>query len=130
MGISQGIRAHLVNAPDSAVRALDLPEIEIETRLGGHFGYIHLFALSQQELDGSLPKLQGHLREGGALWVSWPKGRKLGSDLNLREVIRIGYSHGLLESTTLAVDATWSAMKFARPIRGKVYNNSHGQLPD
>jgi hypothetical protein len=47
----------------------------------------------------------------------------------LPEVIGIGYRHGLVESKTLSVDATWSAIKFTHPIKGKVYKNSYGQLP-
>src|ERR687894_285859 len=39
------------------------------------------------------------------------------------------YIHGFVESKTLSVDATWSAMKFTYPKKGKVYNNSYGRLP-
>ena len=63
------------------------------------------------------------------LWVSWPKGKQLGTDLALPHVIRIGYSHGLVESSCLSVDATWSALKFTHPKKGKTYNNSYGKLP-
>jgi hypothetical protein len=63
------------------------------------------------------------------LWVSWPKNKKLGTDLALPKVIEIGYNHGFVESKTLSVDATWSAMKFTYPKKGKVYNNSYGRLP-
>lgn len=44
-------------------------------------------------------------------------------------VIRIGYNHGLVESTCLSVDATWSALKFRLPKKGITYNNSHSKLP-
>ena len=50
------------------------------------------------------------------------------SDLNLKKVIAIGYSHDLVESKTISVDATWSAMKFTFPKAGKRYRNSYGQL--
>ncbi|HIX00988.1 MAG TPA: hypothetical protein H9871_12695 [Candidatus Nesterenkonia stercoripullorum] len=43
---------------------------------------------------------------------------------------RIGYRHGLVESKTLAVDATWSAIKFTHPRPGQHYNNSFGTLPE
>lgn len=130
MGITPASRALFVNAPESALKAIVLPSLDVVATLDGDFGYIHLFAVTQAEMDDMLPKLKAHL--GGAtgmLWVSWPKGRGLGSDLTLPHVIRIGYSHGLVESTTLSVDDTWSAMKFTHPKRGKVYNNSYGQLP-
>jgi len=63
------------------------------------------------------------------LWVSWPKARKLGTDLSLPTVIKLGYSNGLVESTCLSVDDTWSALKFTHPKKGKNYHNSHGALP-
>ncbi len=97
--------------------------------LDGSFGYIHLFAMTQAEMEDMFPKLKARLRANGMLWVSWPKGRRLGTGLTLPHVIRIGYSHGLVESTTLSVDDTWSAIKFTHPKSGNVYKNSFGQLP-
>lgn len=79
-------------------------------------------------MDEVFPRLKSHLKPTRMLWVSWPKGKQLGTDLSLPSVIRIGYSHGLVESTCLSVDATWLALKFTHPKEGKTYNNSHGKL--
>ena len=49
-------------------------------------------------------------------------------DLGLPKVIEIGYEHGLVESTALRVDDTWSAIKFTHPKKGKVYRNTYGTL--
>jgi hypothetical protein len=130
MGIKEGMRSFFANAPESALKAIELPGLEVSDTLRGAFDYIHLFAVTQAVMDDAFPKLKTHLRAGGMLWTSWPKGRQLGTDLTLPDVIRIGYSHGLVESTTLSVDSTWSAMKFTRPKEGKVYRNSYGQLSD
>ena len=89
----------------------------------------NLFTTSEICVEGSFPKLKGHLTAAGMLWVSWPKAKELGTDLSLPTVIRIGYSHGMVESTCLSVDDTWSALKFTHPRPGKTYNNSHGTLP-
>ena len=129
MGIKEGVRAIFVNAPATALTAIDLPDLDVAPRLAGTFDYIHLFATSRQELDGTFPTLKAHLKPTGMLWVSWPKNRQLDTDLVLPEVIRIGYRHGLVESKTLSVDATWSAIKFTHPIEGKAYHNSYGELP-
>ncbi len=64
------------------------------------------------------------------LWVSWPKGRKLGADLNIKSVIKLGYDFGLVESTCLSINEIWSGLKFTHPQKGKVYNNSYGTLND
>ena len=129
MGIKEDTRTHFVNASASALKALAHPSLTVCDALDGDFGYIHFFALSQAEMDNTFPKLKAHLGASGMLWVSWPKGRQLDTDLTLPQVIKIGYSHGLVESTALSVDGTWSALKFTHPIKGKIYHNSHGQLP-
>ena len=129
VGIKEGTRAIFVNAPEAARRAIDPSSLNVASELTGEFDYIHLFARTQAELDDSFPKLKAHLKPTGMLWVSWPKNSKLGTDLVLPKVIEIGYDHGLVESKTLSVDATWSAIKFTHPKKGKVYNNSYGRLP-
>ncbi|TQJ05113.1 hypothetical protein FB471_4937 [Amycolatopsis cihanbeyliensis] len=128
MGIKEGARAFFMNAPAEAIEAVDPPEISVGSSLEGEFDYIHLFVKSQAELDDLFPRLKPHLAPKGSLWVSWPKGRKLGTDLNLKIVINICYNHGLAESKCLSVDSTWTALKFTHPIKGKVYNNSYGTL--
>lgn len=51
-------------------------------------------------------------------------------DLKLQDVIRIGYSNGLVESTTLSINSEWSGIKFTHPKPGKTYANSYGTLHD
>ena len=129
LGLREGMRAYLADAPESVLSVLSGAGLELTGSLAGDFDYMHLFARTQTEMDEQFPRLAAHLRDRGMLWVSWPKGGRLGTDLSLPNVIRIGYSHGLVESTTLSVDSTWSAMKFTRPRPGKVYRNSYGRLP-
>jgi hypothetical protein len=129
MGLRAGMRACLVDAPAETVAAMRLPALEIADHLTGVFAYLHLFTTSQRDLDLRFPALKAHLAPTGMLWVSWPKGRKRGTDLTLPVVIRIGYDHGLVESTCLSVDPTWSGLKFTWPKPGKQYANSYGTLP-
>lgn len=129
MGIKVGARAIFVDAPETALEAIDPPVLDVAPGLAGRFDYIHLFAMTRAGLDSAFPRLKAHLEPTGMLWISWPKNRKLGTDLTLPGVINIGYRHGLVESKCLSVDATWSALKFTHPKKGKAYNNSYGQLP-
>jgi hypothetical protein len=128
MGIKPGARSIFINAPADAVKSIDPPEITLVSKLSGGFDYIHLFVKTQAELDRKFSTLRSHLKPTGVLWISWPKGRQEGTDLTLTIVIKIGYDHGLVESKTLSINATWSALKFTHPKRGKVYNNSYGKL--
>jgi len=128
MGIKKGARAFFVNAPAEVVKAIGLPDLELAVKLSGNFDYIHFFVKSQEEFNDVFPRLKPHLRPTGMLWVSWPKNRKLGTDLNLTKVIELGYNHGLVESKTISINGTWSAIKFTHPKKGKVYKNSYGKL--
>lgn len=129
MGIKPGWRAHLVGAPAGVLDGLGLPPLDVELELTGEFDYLHLFVRTQEEMREVFPTLVPHLAVDGRLWLSWPKGRKLGSDLSLPSVIEIGYEFGLVESTCLRVDDVWAGLRFTRPKAGKVYANSHGTLP-
>lgn len=115
-------------APQTAVSAIELPSLSISAELVGEVDYLHVFVTSQARLDDSFPLLKAHLSWSGMVWVSWPKATKLGTDHSLPIVIKTGYSHGLVESTCLSVDDTWSALKFTHPKPGKVYDNSHGTV--
>ena len=128
IGLKDGMRAFLVNVPKDAWKTIDPAHLEIAETLRGTFDYIHFFTTSQAELDDRFSKLKTHLKPSGMLWVSWPKNRKLGTDLTLTKVIELGYNHGLVESKTISVDTTWSAIKFTHPKKGKEYKNSYGRL--
>lgn len=128
MGIKNGIRTILIDAPIEAVDSINLPDIEINNELNGDFDYIHLFVKEQSTLREKFPVLKSHLRSKGMLWVSWPKNGQLGTDLNMKNIIQIGYGFGLVESTCLSINPIWSGLKFTHPKKGKVYNNSYGKL--
>lgn len=129
MGVRAGSRAHLVSAPADAVAALELPPLDLTAELSGEYDYLHLFVTRQDDMRVAFGPLRDRLRAGGSLWVSWPKGGRLGTDLSLPSVIEIGYELGLVESTCLRVDDTWAALKFTHPKPGKRYANSYGTLP-
>lgn len=129
MGIKPGWRTCVVGAPAGVVDTLGLPPLDVVDELTGQFDYLHLFVKTQEKMRECFPALVPHLGPGGKLWLSWPKGRKLGSDLSLPKVIEIGYDFGLVESTCLRIDDTWTGLRFTHPKAGKVYANSFGTLP-
>jgi hypothetical protein len=128
MGIKNGSRALLVDAPQDAVKALALPSLDISQHVRGGFDYIHLFSKTIKSLHKHFTKLKAHLNPAGSLWVSWPKAGQQNTDLNIKTVIKIGYDYGLVESKALSINNTWSALKFTHPKPGKKYNNSYGKL--
>ncbi len=129
MGIKPGWRTHVVGAPTGVLDTLGLPALDMVDERIGEFDYVHLFVKTQAGMRKVFPTLTSHLAAGGKLWLSWPKGRKLGSDLSLPKVIEIGYDCGLVESTCLRIDGTWSGLRFTHPRPGRAYANSYGTLP-
>jgi len=128
MGIKKHATAHFVQAPQEAIAAIQLPDLAVVEKLSGAVDYIHLFVKTQNEQESIFPILKQHLDSEGMLWVSWPKGGQLETDLTLPKVIKTGYEFGLVESTCLSINAVWSALKFTHPKKGKIYNNSHAKL--
>lgn len=128
MGIKENARSLFINAPIDAIDGMKLPEIVLAEKLTGDFDYIHLFVKNQSEYKEKFPKLMPYLKPNGMLWVSWPKGGQLGTDLSLPKIINIGYDSGLVESTCLRINSVWAALKFTHPKNGKEYKNSYGEL--
>jgi hypothetical protein len=94
------------------------------------YDHIILFTKSQNDLNKRFPEYKQYVNATGKLWVAWPKGGRLGTDLNIKEVIHIGYNHGMVESVNLRIDDVWTALKFTHPKPGKTYNNSYGTLQE
>lgn len=129
MGIKEGWRTHVVGAPEGVFDTLGMPPLHLDSDLEGQFDYVHLFVKTQAAMREELPRFVPHLTLQGKLWLSWPKARRLDSDLNIAKVIEIGYDYNLVESTCLRIDDTWTALRFTHPKPGKVYANSYGTLP-
>ena len=129
MGLASGMRAHISGAPATAISAMDVPALERPQGLTGEFDYLHLFVTRQDRMRAAFPELRDRLRPGGMLWVSWPKGGRLGTDLTMRTVIAIGYELSMVESICLRIDEVWAGLKFTRPKPGTIYANSYGTLP-
>lgn len=129
MGIKSNDAIILLNAPDDAAQEIIFPEVNVHEKLAGKFDHIILFVKTQNEMKESFESLKAHLADNGRLWVAWPKANKLGSNLNIPSVIKIGYDTGLVESMNLSINETWTTLKFTWPKPGKIYNNSYGTLP-
>lgn len=129
MGIKDGQSVGLVDAPADAVAAMELPDDIRLVRGKSKADHAILFATAQADLDRQFPRLRERLLPEGKLWVAWPKANQLGTDLDIKAVIRIGYGHSMVESTNLRIDDTWTALKFTHPKEGKEYRNSYGTLP-
>jgi len=119
--LKPGMKVALVNAPAEAAAALrPLPE---GARVSGGMSAdaVIAFAKDDAELGKIAPQAVKAVRPDGLLWLAYPKGSgKLKTDLN-RDVLRetAAERYGLEGVSLVAVDETWSAMRFRPKGAGK-----------
>ena len=130
LGVKEGMRSLFVNADADAINAMQHPKLDTKIKLVGDFDYIHFFVITAKEFHKTFPKLAQHIKESGTIWVSWPKSGQNGTDLNLITVIKLGYDYRMVESKSISINDVWSALKFTKPKKGKIYNNSYGKQKD
>lgn len=120
LGIKDGARLQLVNAPPGFDRTLgDLPA-DAKASLRGTLDFAMLFVRRQAELRKAFPRLRDRLESNGMLWVAWPKkAAKLETDVSESVVREFGLEAGLVDVKICAVDETWSGLKFVRRLKDR-----------
>jgi hypothetical protein len=114
--LKPGYRAVVLNAPASyqPVLADAPPGVELADALEGQFDFIHYFVKEKADLQREGPRLKAALKPKGLLWVSYPKGKALGTDLNRDVAAAMLQEMGLQGVAQVAIDDTWSALRFKR----------------
>jgi hypothetical protein len=117
LGIKPG-SVVFVSKPPANYRALiaPLPDgAKIASKMSATADIVHLFCESKAELAAGVRKTFSQLKEGGAIWISWPKKASgVKTDVTedvIREVI---LPMGLVDIKVCAVDETWSGLKLVR----------------
>lgn len=115
LGIKEGLRIALINAPKDLPHALgELPHgAQIVKRLTAPLDIVLLFVTTERELLRDFEKLAAKLASNGMIWVAWPK-KSSGHATNLAFdlVQRIGLDAGLVDVKICAIDDVWSGLKF------------------
>ena len=115
LGITPDFRICLINPPDNYNQLLGAVPAGVQqfTALNGEFDLIQYFTKSQDELTQQFPLLKSGLKMNGALWISWPKKASgVVTDLTEDIIRQIGLDNGLVDVKVVAVDDTWSGLKF------------------
>ena len=117
LGIKQGSTVLLMHAPEGFEKTLGaLPEDATITRNARKpTDLVLLFATAKGALLRSLPRAMRVMKDGGSVWIIWPKKTSgVKSDLSEPVVRETGMAHGLVDFKVCAVDNTWSGLRFAR----------------
>ncbi len=111
LNLRPGMKVRVVGRP----RDVDLPGLETTTSAAAPA--VLAFARTAADLARTGGAFVGAAREDRIAWVAYPKAGQLGTDLDrdvLAELLRA--REGLDPVRQVAIDATWSAMRF-RPGR-------------
>jgi hypothetical protein len=85
-----------------------------ESTSGGQPSTAHAvigFAVHRDDLN-QLGAVIGAARADRLAWIGYPKGGKLGTDLNRDLLAQAVASHGIQPVRQVSIDATWSALRF------------------
>jgi hypothetical protein len=111
----RGFRSAVVNAPEGYMEQLrPLPEgVSVTEKLGSNHDLVQIFARDAAELEKLGSSAIGAVRDTGLLWVCYPKGgEKAGTDLNRDILWNLMGKMGRVGVSMVAIDDTWSAMRF------------------
>jgi hypothetical protein len=113
--LKPGQRILVLNAPaDYRARIEPLPDsVEVAEQQEGNFDWVQLFVNNLDELDRWFPIARDAVKYDALLWICYPKGgKKAGTDLNRDILWRAVSERGMNAVTQIAIDETWSALRF------------------
>jgi hypothetical protein len=122
--LASGQRALLLNAPEGMMSTLGElpPDLTLETALPPEgqgqvtYDWALLFALSEAELLRWAPRVQHALVYDGLFWIAYPKKSSgVETDLSRDSAWEVMPQLGLRPVAQVAVDATWSAVRYRPP---------------
>ena len=121
LGVKPGSRVLLSAAPPGFALDHVPSDAVVHTRAAGSpYDVIVAFCPDRSRLDRRFGALSERLTTAGALWVVWPKRTSgVNSDLDENVVRDVGLAEGLVDVKVIAVDDTWSGLKFVRRVRDR-----------
>jgi hypothetical protein len=131
--ILEGSHVALLNAPDGYARALDpLPAgVEVTAIAAGgadQYDVTLLFARDLAELERLAPSAIGVTRDGGVLWIAWPKGGARAKGAITRDTLWPAMAQvGWGPVSNVALDETWSALRLRPEAEVKRTSKTLGQ---
>jgi len=87
---------------------------------GSSYDVVLAFCPDRRRLVQRFVALAPRLTTAGALWIGWPKKSSgMKTDLDENVVRDVGLDVGLVDVKVIAIDETWSGLKFVRRLRDR-----------
>ncbi len=117
--IKAGHRVGLVNPPPGYPDRHRLPDgAGVVKSTSASVDVLQVFVRDPADLRKLDAKVFQRVKPDGVLWIFYPKGgTKASTDLNRDVLWKAMEKNGLVGVTLVAIDGTWSAMRFRLPDR-------------
>jgi hypothetical protein len=122
LGIRDGSRVFLMNAPDGFDRSLTpMPErSQLLTKISKPLDVGVLFAVEQAELIRWFDRMAAALDTDGRLWVAWPKkASKVPTDIDFDFAQGIGLDAGLVDNKSASITDVFQGLQFVYRIEDR-----------
>ena len=125
LGIREGSRVRLLNAPDGFDDALvaiaPLPNaVDFLRRSAKGIDVAVLFTTERQVLERRFGALAAALEPDGRLWVAWPKkASKVATDLTFEIVQSHGLAGGMVDNKSAAIDEVFQGLQFVYRVQDR-----------
>src|SRR4051812_5559065 len=111
--LKTGMRVAVANAPKGFSLGSLPAGVTEDTSLKRALDSVLLFAATQKELKTLWPKALASAKEGGAIWVAYPKKSSgIASDLTGMQEWDVTAGSGWNPVAMIGIDDTWSAVRF------------------
>ncbi len=121
LGVKPGCRLLLVAAPYGFALEPLPDEVTVHRRPGKPpYDIVLAFTPDRAALERRFIPLAEVIGTSGALWIGWPKRTGgIATDLDENVVRDVGLAAGLVDVKVIAIDHTWSGLKFVRRLRDR-----------
>ena len=122
LGIKEGFRVALINAPDGFEHELgSIPAgAAVVWPSKRPLDLILAFVRTEAGLKKSFSALARKLTPAGMLWIAWPKkSAGVATDLSFAVVQETGLASGLVDTKICAVNEVWSGLRFVIRVRDR-----------
>ena len=125
LGIREGSRVRLLNAPDGFDDALvaiaPLPNaVDFLRRSAKGIDVAVLFTTERQVLERRFGALAAAMEPDGRLWVAWPKkASRVATDLTFEIVQSHGLAGGMVDNKSAAIDEVFQGLQFVYRVQDR-----------
>jgi len=121
LGVKPGSRVLISAAPPGFTLDEAPPDAVVHTRAAGaSYDVVVAFCPDRARLERRFAPLTERITTAGALWVAWPKRASgVATDIDENVVREVGLGEGLVDVKVIAIDETWSGLKFVRRVRDR-----------